>query len=55
MKVVSVNGVKYYIQSKDDAISLTHQLARMGYSIAEIAQILGVSERTVRKYLNDCW
>ncbi len=55
MKVVSVNGSRYYIQSKDDMISLTHQLARMGYSIAEIAQILDVRESTVRRYLNDCW
>ncbi len=55
MKVIKVGSTTYYIQSKDDAISLSHELARMGYSIAEIAQILGVRESTVRRYLNDCW
>ena len=55
MKVVQVQGTKYYIQSKDDAISLAHKLSREGYSISEIASILGVRESTVRRYLQDCW
>ena len=55
MKVVQIGQTKYYIQSKDDAISLSHQLARQGYSEEEIARILQVSVRTVRKYLADCW
>ena len=55
MKIVEVQGTKYYIQSKDDAVSLSHQLARKGYSVTEIARILGVRESTVKRYLSDCW
>ena len=55
MKVVEINGSRYYIYGKDDAISLSHQLARQGYTVSEIARILGVSERTIRKYMSDCW
>ena len=55
MKTINVNGSRYYIQSKDDLISLSHELARQGYSEAEIAKLLGVTVRTVRKYLADCW
>jgi len=55
MKVVQVGNSRYYIQSKDDAISLTHELAKKGYNEEEIARILDVSVRTVRKYLSDCW
>jgi transposase-like protein len=55
MKVVNVNGERYEIRSKDDMISLAHQLVKSGYSIAQIAEILGVTERTVKRYLSDCW
>ena len=55
MKVVEVNGERYYIQSRDDAISVAHEMAKAGYSISEIARALGVRESTVRKYLSDCW
>ena len=55
MKIININGERYYIQSKDDLISLSHELVKSGYDISEIARILGVTERTVRKYLNDCW
>jgi Fic family protein len=55
MKVIQVGNSRYYIQSKDDMISLAHQLSREGYDAAEIARILGVKESTVRKYLSDCW
>ena len=55
MKIVVVGQTKYYIQSRDDMISLAHQLAREGKSIAEIAQILGISVKTVKRYLSDCW
>ena len=55
MKTINVNGTKYYIQSKDDLISLTHELTKKGYNEEEIARILDVSMRTVRKYLSDCW
>ena len=55
MKVVQVGQTKYYVQSRDDAVSLAHQLARQGYDVAEIARILGVTEKTVRRYLSDCW
>jgi len=55
MKTINVNGTKYYIQTKDDLISLVHQLVKQGYSVQQIAKLLDVTERTVRKYLNDCW
>ena len=55
MKVVEVQGTKYYIYNKDDAVSLAHQLAKSGYDVSEIAKILGVTEKTVRRYLSDCW
>ncbi|MCG2868284.1 MAG: helix-turn-helix domain-containing protein [Candidatus Nanopusillus sp.] len=55
MKVVQIGQTKYEIRSKDDLVSISHELARKGYSIAEIARILGVTERTVKKYMSDCW
>jgi len=55
MKVVEVQGTKYYIYNKDDAVSLAHQLTKSGYTVQQIASILGVTEKTVRKYLSDCW
>ena len=55
MKTINVNGTKYYIQSKDDLISLSHQLAKSGYTVEEIARLLEISPRTVKKYLQDCW
>jgi len=55
MKVVQVRNTRYFIQDEDDLISLVHQLIKENYSISEIAQILNISERKVRRYLNDCW
>ena len=55
MKIINVNGTKYYVQSRDDMVSLSHELARKGYDVSEIARILDVTERTVRRYLSDCW
>jgi len=55
MKVVQVGNSRYYVQSRDDLISLSHQLARQGYTVQQIASILGVTEKTVKKYLSDCW
>jgi len=55
MKVVQIGTSRYYIQSKDDEVSLAHQLVKQGYSIVQIAKILGVSERVVRKYMSECW
>jgi len=55
MKVVEINGTRYFIQDKDDLINVTHELARKGYSVLQIAQFLGISERKVKRYLNDCW
>ena len=55
MKTINVNGTKYTIQDKDDLINLTHQLVRQGYNISQIADLLGVTEKTVRRYLQDCW
>jgi len=54
-KIVQIGHAKYWIYSKEDEISLAHELARMGYEIPKIAKILGVSERSVKKMLMDCW
>ena len=55
MKVVQVQNVRYVIQDEDDLVRVTHELARKGYSALQIAQFLGISERKVKRYLNDCW
>ncbi len=55
MKVIKVGSTTYYIQSKDDMINLTRELAKQGYDISEIAKLLEISERTVKRYLSDCW
>ena len=55
MKVVQVQNVRYYIQDEDDLITVSHELARKGYTIRQIAQFLGISERKVKKILEDCW
>ncbi|ARQ96675.1 terminase small subunit [Sulfolobus islandicus rod-shaped virus 5] len=55
MKTVQIGQTRYYIQSRDDMVSLSHELARKGYSISEIAKILGVTERQVKKFMNECW
>jgi len=55
MKVVNVNGVRYYLSDREDEINLIHELVQRGYDIAKIAQILGISERKVRNMINDCW
>jgi len=55
MKVVQVQNTRYFIQDKDDEINLVHKLARQGYSISQISQILGVSERIVKRYMSECW
>ncbi|AZI75944.1 helix-turn-helix domain [Sulfolobales Beppu rod-shaped virus 1] len=54
-KIVQIGQTRYYIESEDDEISLTHELARKGYSVKQIASILGVSEKKVRKYISECW
>lgn len=54
-KEVRINGTTYYIQSKDDAISVAHLLAKQGFTIQQIAQALGVTVKAVRQYMSDCW
>ena len=55
MKSISVRGVRYMVESEDDMISIAHELAREGYSVSEISQFLGISERKAKKYMEDCW
>jgi len=55
MKVIEINGSRYYVNGKDDLISLSHQLARQGYTVSQIAKALGISERTVKHYMSECW
>jgi len=55
MKTINVNGVRYYIESEDELIDLAHQLAREGYTISQISNFLNISERKVKKMMEDCW
>ena len=55
MKTISVKGVTYYLETEDELIDLAHQLAHEGYTIREISQFLGISERRVKKMMEDCW
>ena len=54
MKVIQVGQTKYYAQDKQDLLTIAHELVRKGFSIAQIAKALSVSERQVRKYLEEC-
>jgi DNA-binding NarL/FixJ family response regulator len=55
MKTINVNGVRYFIQDKEDEMNLVHELVRQGYTISQIAGFLNISEGNVRKILEDCW
>jgi len=55
MKTIKVGSTTYNIQDKYDLVSVAHELARKGYTISQIAQALGVSERQVKKYMSECW
>ena len=55
MRTISIRGVRYMVESEDDMISIAHELAREGYSISQIAQFLGLSEKKVKKFMEDCW
>jgi len=55
MKVVQVGQTRYMIRNKEDAVYVAQQLARQGYSVGEIADLLDVTEKTVLRYLQDCW
>jgi len=55
MKTINVNGVRYFIQDKEDMISVVHELVRQGYSLSQISSFLNMSERKVRNMINDCW
>ena len=55
MKTINVNGSRYYIQDKEDEITIVHQLISQGFTVSQIAQILNISERKVRNMINDCW
>ncbi|AOG61561.1 HTH transcriptional regulator [Sulfolobus islandicus rod-shaped virus 3] len=51
---VRVGNTIYYVESEDDLVSVTHELARQGIKIEKIAYLLGVSVRKVRQYLESC-
>jgi len=55
MKTIVVGNTKYYVQTRDDMVSIAHELAKKGYNISQIADLLGVTEKTVLRYLQDCW
>jgi len=54
-KVVKIGNTEYYVQDEDDLIFLSHMLARQGFTAKEIALILGISEKKVREFIEDCW
>jgi hypothetical protein len=55
MKVIQIGNSRYYVQDEDDLISLVHQLVQKGYSVNQITSLLNISERKIKKYLEDCW
>ena len=55
MKTVQIGQTRYYIQDKEDLVTVVHELARQGYTNQQIANLLGISERTVKKYMSECW
>jgi len=55
MRQINVKGVVYPIEDEDDLVSLVHMLAREGYSLSQIANFLNMSERKVRKMMENCW
>jgi DNA-binding NarL/FixJ family response regulator len=55
MKTVRVQNVTYYVETEDELIDLAHRLAHEGYTITQIAQFLNVSEKKVKRYMEDCW
>ncbi len=55
MKEINVRGVRYQIETEDELVSITHELAREGYSVNEIADMLQISSKKVKKYMEDCW
>ncbi|MFP3492020.1 MAG: helix-turn-helix domain-containing protein [Vulcanisaeta sp.] len=52
-KVIQVGNTKYYINTPDDARSMIMDLMRQGYTISEISELTGISERWIRRYINN--
>jgi len=55
MKEIRVKNTVYVINTEDEMIDLVHELAREGYTVKEIAQILSIGKRKIVKMLQDCW
>jgi len=54
-KEVEVKGKTYVIQNKEDYVKLVHELAVQGYTLSQIAKLLGISEKKVLSYMQECW
>ena len=54
-KEVEIKGKTYVIQNKEDYVKLVHELAVQGYTLSEIAKLLGISEKKVLSYMQECW
>jgi len=54
-KEVQVGNKTYVIQNKEDFVKLVHELAVQGYTLSEIAKLLGISEKRVLSYMQECW
>ena len=55
MKEIRVKNTVYIIENQDEEIDLAHELARQGYDINQIAQILNIGKRKVIRYMQECW
>jgi len=54
-KEVEIKGKTYVIQDKEDYVKLVHELAIQGYTLSQIAKLLGISEKKVLSYMQECW
>jgi len=55
MKTIKVGSTTYYVSDRQDLISIAHELAQKGYSVSQISSLLGISERSVKKMMEECW
>ena len=54
-KLVKYQGKNYKIEDEDDLVFLVHFLTKEGFSVNQIAYLLGISTRKVQEILEDCW
>jgi len=52
-KIVQVGQTKYWLNTPDDVRAMIVDLLKQGYSISKIAELTGISERWIKRYLNN--